>query len=210
MRTLYLSLLLISLLFSFAKAQKFTRPYQDERKGYLEVGVGAVASKAGAPYKVTPDFLKNTRLGFQFFAAPQFLLSPRLNLGIKLGGIFRPKFYDQKSSSQLQGKITPYALPFLDFYLGNADRTRSARFFFGVGGGATYMGTLEARNTITGKAYRLRRENRGIFPTVAPHIGFVFGDMKIQVEHVLTFPASPAVTSLTFSNIIPMGRRRLF
>lgn len=210
MRTLYFSLLLISLFFSFAEAQKFTRPYQDERKGYLEVGAGVIASEAGAPYKVNPDFLKNTRLGYQFFAAPQFLISPRINLGMKLGGMFRPKFYDQAASSQLQGKLTPYALVFLDFYLGNANRTRSTRFFFGAGGGATYMGTLEARNTITDEAYGLRRENRDIFPTVAPHIGFVFGDMKIQVEHVLTFPATPAVTSLTFSNIIPMGRRRYF
>ena len=54
-------------------------------------------------------------------------------MGIKLGGVFRPKFYEQGSSSQLQGKLTPYALPFLDFYLGSANRTRSARFFFGVG-----------------------------------------------------------------------------
>lgn len=210
MRALCFSFLLISLFFNFAKAQKFTRPYQDERKGYLEVGVGVVASEAGAPYTVIPDFLKNTRLGYQFFAAPQFLLSPRFNLGMKLGGIFRPKFYDQESSSQLQGKLTPHALVFFDFYLGNANRTRSARFFFGAGGGATYMGTLQARNTITDEAYGLRRENRDIFPTVAPHVGFVFGDMKIQVEHVLTFPATPAVTSLTFSNIIPMGRRRYF
>lgn len=210
MRTLCFSFLLILLVFSFAEAQKFTRPYQDERKGYLKVGVGVGASEAGAPYKVTPDFLKNTRLGYQFFAAPQFLLSPRINLGMKLGGMFRPKFYDQESNSQLQGKLTPYALVLLDFYLGNASRTRSTRFFFGAGGGATYMGSLEARNTITDEAYGLRRENRDIFPTVAPHIGLVFGEMKIQVEHVLTFPATPSVTSLTFSNIIPMGRRRYF
>ena len=210
MRTLYVSSLFIFVFVGCVQAQKFKRPYQDERKGYLEVGAGVVAAQAGAPYKVTPDFLKNTRLGYQFFIAPQLLLSPRINLGIKLGGVFRPKFYEQESSSQLQGKLTPYALPFLDFYLGSANRTRSARFFFGVGGGATYIGTLEARNTITDEAYGLRRENRDIFPTIAPHVGLVFGDLKIQVEHIITLPATPAITSLTLSNIIPMGRRRYF
>lgn len=210
MRTLYFSFLLISLVCTFAKAQKFKRPYQDERKGYLEIGVGAVAAKAGAPYIVTPDFLKNTRLSYQFFVAPQFLISPRINLGIRLGGLFRPKFYDQDITSQIQGKLTPYALPFLDFYLGNANRDRSARFFFGVAGGATYFGTLDARNTLTDETYRLRRENRNIFLTIAPHVGFVFGDLKIQVEHMITMPAQPAITSLTLSNIFPMGRRRYF
>jgi len=107
MRTLCISLLLISSLHELAKAQEFKRPYQAERKSYMEIGVGAVASKAGAAYTVSPVFLKNTRLGCQVFLASQFLLSKRINMGIKLGSVFRPKFYDKESNSQLQGKLTP-------------------------------------------------------------------------------------------------------
>lgn len=209
MRTLYLTLLSISLFLGSAKAQDFKRPYQDERKGYMEIGVGAIASKAGAAYTVSPAFLKNTRLGWQVFLAPQFLLSQRINMGIKLGGAFRPKFYDQESNSQLQGKFTPFALPFADLYLGGKTY-RSARFLIGIGAGATYIGKLEARNVTTEEVFDLRRRNRDIFLTVAPHIGVVFGDLKIQVEHIVTTPFNPDLTSITLSNIIPMGRRRYF
>jgi hypothetical protein len=209
MRTLCLALLSICVFLRPVNAQELKRPYQDERKGYMEIGVGAAASKAGAAYTVSPAFLKNTRLGWQVFLAPQFLLTQRVNLGIKLGGIFRPKFYDQESNSQLQGKFTPFALPFADLYLGG--RTyRSARFLVGISAGATYIGKLEARDVTTDQVYDLRRRNRDIFLTVAPHIGLVFGDLKIQVEHIVTTPFNPDITSITLSNTIPLGRRRYF
>lgn len=175
----------------------------------MEIGVGAAASKAGAAYTVNPAFLKNTRLGWQVFLAPQFLLSKRINVGIKLGGIFRPKFYDEESNSQLQGKFTPFALPFADLYLGSK-KYHSARFLIGIAAGATYIGKLEARNIKNDVVYDLRRRNRDIFLTLAPHIGVIFGDLKIQVEHIVTTPFNPDITSLTLSNTIPMGRRRYF
>lgn len=209
MRTRYASIVFLSFFLTCVQAQDFRRPYQDERKGYMEVGVGAAVSKAGAAYAVKPAFLKHTRLGWQVFLAPQALLSQRLNLGIRLGGVFRPKFYDQESNSQLQGKFTPYALPFLDYYLGPR-AYRSTRFLIGLSVGATYIGKLEARHVATDEVYDLRRRNRDIFLTAAPHIGVVFGDLKIQVEHIVTMPFNPDITSLTLSNTIPMGRRKYF
>ncbi|MPR33817.1 hypothetical protein [Salmonirosea aquatica] len=209
MRTLYHSLLCVLVFFGSTKAQEFKRPYQDERNGYMEIGVGAVASKAGAAYTVNPVFLRNTRLGWQVFLAPQLLLAQRINMGLKLGGVFRPKFYDQESNSQLQGKFTPFALPFVDLYLGGTGY-HSARFLIGVSVGATYIGKLEARNVATDEVYNLRRRNRDIFLTVAPHIGVVLGDLKVQVEHIVTTPFNPDMTSISLSNTIPMGRRRYF
>jgi len=209
MRTLSIFALFIFLFLDCVKAQEFKRPYQDERKGYIEIGVGAVASKAGAAYTVNPAFLKNTRLGWQVFLTPQFLISQRINLGLRLGGVFRPKFYDQESNSQLQGKFTPYLFPSVDLYLGDK-AYHSVRFLIGISAGATYIGKLEARNLATDEVYDLRRRNRDIFLTVAPHVGLVFGDLKIQIEHLVTTPFNPDLTSIVLSNTIPMGRRRYF
>ena len=207
MRKTYLSLLVLLGVSVSALAQEFTRPYQDERRGYMEIGVGVTASKAGAAYSVSPVFLKDTRLGWQVFFTPQFIVSPHINLGVKLGGVFRPKFFDVESNSQLQGKFTPFVLPIADLYFGSGG---SARFFIGVAAGATYIGKLEARDAVTDDTYYLRRRDRDIFLTVAPHVGVVFGDLKISVEHIVTTPFNPDVTSLTLSNTIPMGRRRFF
>jgi hypothetical protein len=207
MRKTYFSFLVLLGLSTHALAQKFTRPYQDERRGYMEIGVGAAASKAGAAYTVSPAFLKDTRLGWQVFIAPQFIVSPHINLGVKLGGVFRPKFFDVESNSQIQGKFTPFVLPMADLYFGSGGK---ARFFIGVAAGATYIGKLEARDAVTEDSYHLRRRDRDIFLTIAPHVGVVFGDLKISVEHIVTTPFNPDITSITLSNTIPMGRRRFF
>lgn len=207
MRKTYFSLFILFGMSASALAQEFTRPYQDERRGYMEVGVGVAASKAGAAYTVSPVFLKDTRVGWQVFFTPQFIVSPHINVGVKLGGVFRPKFFDVESNSQLQGKFTPFVLPMADLYFGSGS---SARFFIGVAAGATYIGKLEARDAVTDDSYYLRRRDRDIFLTVAPHVGVVFGDLKISVEHIVTTPFNPDITSLTLSNTIPMGRRRFF
>jgi len=207
MRKTYFSFLVLLGLSTNALAQEFTRPYQDERRGYIEIGVGAAASKAGAAYTVSPAFLKDTRLGWQVFIAPQFIVSPHINLGVKLGGVFRPKFFDVESNSEIQGKFTPFVLPMADLYFGSGGK---ARFFIGVAAGATYIGKLEARDAVTEDSYFLRRRDRDIFLTIAPHVGVVFGDLKISVEHIVTTPFNPDITSITLSNTIPMGRRRFF
>lgn len=207
MRKTYFFLLFVLGMSASVLAQEFTRPYQDERRGYMEIGVGVTASKAGAAYSVSPVFLKDTRLGWQVFFTPQFIVSPHINLGVKLGGVFRPKFFDIESNAELQGKFTPFVLPMADLYFGSVGK---ARFFVGVAAGATYIGELEARNAITDDTYSLRRRDRDIFLTVAPHIGAVFGDLKISVEHIVTTLFNPDITSLTLSNTIPMGRRRYF
>lgn len=207
MRKTYLSFLVLLGMSASTLAQEFTRPYQDERRGYMEVGVGVAASKAGAAYTISPVFLKDIRLGWQVFFTPQFIVSPHINVGVKLGGVFRPKFFDIESNSQLQGKFTPFVLPMADFYFGSGG---SARFFIGVAVGATYIGKLEARDTVNYESFYLRRRDRDIFLTVAPHVGVVFGDLKISVEHIVTTPFNPDITSLTLSNTIPMGRRRFF
>ncbi|GHB70503.1 hypothetical protein [Persicitalea jodogahamensis] len=207
MRKIYFPLLILLGMSTHALAQEFTRPYQDERLGYMEIGLGVVASKAGAAYTVSPAFLKDTRLGWQVFFTPQFIVSPHINVGLKLGGVFRPKFFDVESNSQLQSKFTPFAMPMADFYFSGGG---SARFFIGVAAGATYIGKLEARNALTDDTYYFRRRDRDIFFTVAPHFGVVFGDLKISVEHMVTMPFNPDITSLTLSNTIPMGKRRFF
>ena len=209
MRKTTLSLCLLLGLGANALAQEFKRPYEDERRGYMEIGVGAAASKAGAAYTVSPVFLKDTRLGWQVFFSPQYIVSERINLGVKLGGVFRPKFFDMESNSQLEGKFTPYALPFADLYFGGGQRGL-ARFFVGVAAGATYIGKLEARHALTDETYYLRRRDRDIFLTVAPHVGVVFGDLKISVEHIVTTPFNPDITSIILSNTFPMGRRRYY
>lgn len=207
MRKTYFSFIVLLGLSTHALAQEFTRPYQDERRGYIEIGVGAAASKAGAAYTISPAFLKDTRLGWQVFIAPQFIVSPHINLGVKLGGVFRPKFFDVESNSEIQGKFTPFVLPMADLYIGSGGK---ARFFIGVAAGATYIGKLEARDAVTEDSYFLRRRDRDIFLTIAPHVGVVFGDLKISVEHIVTTPFNPDITSITLSNTIPMGRRRFF
>ena len=207
MRKTYLSFLILLGVSASAFSQDFTRPYQDERRGYMEIGVGVAASKAGMAYTLSPLFLKDTRLGWQVFFTPQFIVSPHINLGVKLGGVFRPKFFDIESNAQLAGKFTPFVLPMADLYFGSGGK---ARFFVGVAVGATYIGKLEARDTVNYESFYLRRRDRDIFLTIAPHAGVVFGDLKISIEHIVTTPFNPDITSLTLSNTIPMGRRRFF
>ncbi len=207
MRNTSFALLILLGLSTNTLAQEFTRPYQNERNSYMEIGLGVVASKAGAAYSVSPAFLENTRLGWQVFFTPQFIVSPHVNLGVKLGGVFRPPFFDVESNSQLSSKFTPFVLPMADLYFGNGN---SVRFFAGIAAGATYIGRLEARDAVTESTYYFRRRDHDIFFTVAPHVGVVFGDLKISVEHIVTTPFNPDVTSLTLSNTFPLGKRRYF
>ncbi len=209
-------LLIVACLLTYSTAfgQEFRLPYQDERKAYMEIGLGLTGTEAGVPYKVKPDFLKNIRLSGQVFLAPQFIVAERINVGLRLGGVFRPRYQstDSSASTLFQDKFTPYALPFVDVYLGGNDY-RNARFFFGAGVGATLVGKLETRNLLTRDTFFTRLQDRDIFLTVMPHIGVTFSDLKIQAEYLMTFPqatALPAVYSLTLSNTFPMGRRRLF
>ncbi|HEV7351225.1 hypothetical protein [Telluribacter sp.] len=201
-----LLLLLPALLGTFAVyAQSSQRPYEDERRLYVEVGVGAGLSKASRAYSINPLFLPKTRLGWQVYLAPQYLITDRINLGLRLGGVFRPKFDDPESNSVLQGKFTPYGLAFADYYLGSSG-SKSAKFFLGMGVGATYIGELEARHNQTNQVYLLRRQERDVFLTLVPRAGVAFRDFKIQVEHLVTTPFNPDITSITISSMIPVGR----
>ncbi|GAB2802139.1 hypothetical protein GCM10027275_55550 [Rhabdobacter roseus] len=190
-------------------AQRYERPYEDERRFYLDVGVGGGVSKASRAYAVQPLFLANTRLSWQVFAAPHYIVSERLNLGLQLGGVFRPKFDDAESNSTLQGKFTPYGVLFADYYLG-AGGYKRVRPYLGFGVGATYIGELEARHNQTDAVYYLRRKDRDVFLTLVPRVGVAFRELKVQAEYLVTTPFNPDIFCLTLISTIPLGRPRYY
>ena len=182
---------------------------KDERRLWLSAGVGAGLLKAGSAYSINPLFLTKAGLGWQVFLAPHYIVSERLNLGLKLGGVFRPKFEDVESNSIIQPKFTSYGLLFADFFLTPAYRSWGApaktRFYIGLNAGVSYFGKLEAKDLVTEQVYALRRRGQEAFLTVAPKIGVSIGEIKLEIEHIVTTPFNPDFTSITISSAIPLG-----
>lgn len=187
-------------------AQTYKRPYEDRRRVYVEVGAGVGLLKARQAYTLSPLFLNPLEVGIQFFAAPQVIVTERLNVGIRLGGVFRPKYNDIEANSTIEAKFTPYASLMGDYYFGAARFKPKARFFIGMGAGMSYIGELEARNNLTEEAYFFRRRDRDYFYTIIPRFGISFRDVKIQVEHIVTMPFNPDFTSITISTMVPVGK----
>lgn len=204
-RNLIFTLLFLSL-GAASWAQTFKRPYEDRRRVYVEVGAGAGLLKANRAYTLSPLFLNPLEVGVQFFAAPQVIVTERLNLGILLGGVFRPKYNDIESNSILETKFTPYAAVMGDYYFGAPRFKPTSRFFVGMATGISYIGKLEARDNITEESYFFRRRDRDFFYTIMPRFGVSFRDVKIQIEHVVTMPFNPDFTSITISTMVPVGK----
>lgn len=195
-------------------AQRAISTEQDERRLWLEVGVGPGFLKAGNAYTFKPLFLTKAGVGWQIFAAPYYKINERLNVGLKLGGVFRPKFEDAESNSIIQPKFTSYGLLTADFFLTPAYRSWGApahtRFYTGLNAGASYFGKLEARDLITAQVYDLRRHGREIFIAIAPKFGVRLGEIKLEIEHMVTTPFNPDFTSITISSGIPLGVSRFY
>ncbi|WP_428655761.1 hypothetical protein [Runella sp.] len=195
-------------------AQRSIPIEQDERRLWLDVGVGPGVLKAGSAYSFKPLFLPKVGLGWQIFVTPHYIVSERLNLGLKLGGVFRPKFEDAESNSIIQPKFTPYGLASIDFFLTPAYRSWGApaktRFYIGLNAGISYFGELEAKDLVTEQTYKLRRRGKDMFLTVAPRIGVSIGEIKLEIEHIVTTPFNPDFTSFTISTGIPLGISRYY
>jgi hypothetical protein len=208
------SLLLGVLIGSNVLAQRVISTEQDERRLWLAVGVGPGLLKAGSAYSTKPLFLTKAGLGWQIFASPYYIVNERINMGLKLGGIFRPKFEDAESNSIIQPKFTSYGLFFTDIFLTPAYRSWGApaktRFYIGLSAGASYFGKLEAKDLITQQVYSLRRHGKEVFITAAPKIGMVIGEIKLEIEHIVTTPFNPDFTSFTISTGIPLGVSRYY
>jgi hypothetical protein len=212
MKTITTYLVMLLLIFSYVEgfAQPSTRPYQtDERRFYLDAGVGGGLLKSSSAYSFkSPIFLPNTGLGWQMYIAPQYLLSDRINLGVKMGGVFRPKFEDLETNSVVQPKFTPFGLLFADYYLGSAER--NSRMYIGLGGGVTYIGSQEAYNKDTRKVFYFRRRDRDAFATIVPRFGIAFREFKVQAEYFVTTPYNPDYFSITIMGTLALGRSRYF
>ncbi|MFN4144473.1 MAG: hypothetical protein ACK4GN_01525 [Runella sp.] len=195
-------------------AQRFIRYNDDDRRFWINVGVAPGLLKASSAYSIKPLFLTEAGLGWQIFAAPHYLVSERINVGLKLGGIFRPTFQDAETNSIVQSKFTSYGLLFADFYLTRPhsilERPLKPRFYVGLGGGVSYIGVLEARDLVTEMPYTFRRRDRDIFLSVAPKVGVHVRNVKLEIEHFVTTPFNPDFTSISIISAIPMGRPRYY
>lgn len=202
------------LLTTSALAQRAISTEQDERRLWLDVGVGPGFLKAGRAYTLKPLFLTQAGLGWQIFAAPYYKVNERFNVGLKLGGVFRPKFEDVESNSIIQPKFTSYGLFTTDFFLTPAYRSWGApaktRFYIGLNAGASYFGKFEARDLVTEQVYELRRRGKEVFVTIAPKFGIVIGEIKLEIEHMVTTPFNPDFTSITIGTGIPLGISRYY
>ncbi|AEI48889.1 hypothetical protein [Runella slithyformis] len=195
-------------------AQRIIATEQDERRLWLEVGVGPGFLKAGSAYTIKPLFLTKAGVGWQVFVAPYYKVNERFKIGLKLGGVFRPKFEDIESNSIIQPKFTSYGLMTADFFLTPAYRSWGApattRSYVGLNAGVSYFGKLEARDLVTQQVYELRRHGREVFVAIAPKLGIVIGEIKLEIEHMITTPFNPDFTSFTISTGIPLGVSRYY
>lgn len=209
MKPILCTLLILTCYYRQSLAQTSLRPYQeDERRFFTDFGVGVGVFKAGNAYTVSPLLITNTRLGWQMYVSPQYILSPRLNVGMKVGGIFRPKYDDLESNSIIQPKFTPWGLAFVDFYLGKGER--NSALYIGLGGGVTHIGSMEAKSNDTRQTFMLRRRDRDVFATIVPRAGIAFREIKIQAEYFVTTPFNPDFVSLSILGTIPTGKRKYY
>lgn len=194
------------LLISCVKAQNFFRIDQKEYPFQLSIGGGVGILKAGSAYSFSPLFKNN--IGMQMHITPHVYLSERLSVGIKLGGVFRPKFTDEESNSLVQPKFTPYGLLTSDLYLGQG--LRKVRAYIGLSAGMSFIGELEGRTLDTDKAILFRRREKDWFLTVAPKAGIAFGTARIEFEYVVTTPFNPDYLGISLIGALPVSRQRFY
>jgi len=195
-------------------AQRFVKVNEDDRRFWLNVGTGPGFLKAGRAHDLKPLFLDKAGIGWQVFASPYYMVSNRFNVGLKIGGIFRPTFEDVESNSIVQQKFTSFGLFYADYYLSSPyrilERAWKPRFYIGLGAGMSYIGKLEAKSLTTDKNYTFRRRDKDAFLTVAPKFGVSFRKVKLELEHIVTTPFNPDFTSITIISAIPLGSPRYY
>ncbi len=214
MKKIYLAALLSIGVGIQTYAQRFVKIDQDDRRFWINVGAGPGFLKAGSAYDLKPLFLTKAGVGWQVFASPYYMASNRFNVGMKLGGIFRPTFEDAESNSIIQQKFTSYGFLFADYYLSSPyrilEKPWKPRFYVGVSAGISYIGKLEAKDLTTEKYYTFRRRDKDAFLSVAPKIGVSFRKVKLEFEHIVTTPFNPDFTSITIISAIPLGNPRYY
>ena len=214
MKKLYLVALLGMLVGVQSYAQRFVKIDEDSRRFWMNVGVGPGLMKAGGSYDFSPFFLPKTAPTWQVFLSPYYMASNRFNVGLKLGGFFRPSFEDVESKSIIQQKFTSFGLLYADYYLSSPyrilERPWKPRFYLGLGAGVSYIGKLEAKDLLTENRFTFRRKNQDAFITVAPKIGVSFRYIKLEIEHTLTTPFNPDITSITIISALPLGNPRYY
>ena len=181
----------------------------DERRVFVDVGIGLGLLKAGNAYTPSPLFLKNTGAVWQIQVAPRYFVNEDWNIGLKLGGLARPKFEDLESNSIVQPKFTPYILATSEYYFGNNQQTRH-RYYAGLSAGITEIGTLEARDNLSQERFFFQRRDRSSFITVAPKVGVSFGEIKIEIEYMVTMPFNPDFVGITLISSITAGRSKYY
>ena len=195
-------------------AQRFIKVNEDDRRFWINVGAGPGFLKAGQAYELKPLFLTKAGLGWQVFASPYYMVSNRFNVGLKVGGIFRPTFEDAESNSIVQQKFTSYGFLYADYYLSSPyrilERPYKPRFYIGLSAGVSYIGKLEAKNLATEQYYTFRRRNQDAILSVAPKFGISFRKIKLEIEHIATTPFNPDFTSITIISAIPLGNSRYY
>ena len=164
MKKIYFAALMVAMVGAQTYAQRFVKIDQDDRRFWINVGAGPGFLKAGQAYDLKPLFLTQAGVGWQVFASPYYMASNRFNIGLKLGGIFRPTFEDVESKSLIQQKFTSYGFLFADYYLSSPyrilEKPWKPRFYLGISAGVSYIGKLEAKNLITEQNYTFRRKNQ--------------------------------------------------
>lgn len=214
MKKIYFAALVVAMVGVQSYAQRFVKIDQDDRRFWINVGAGPGFLKAGQAYDLKPLFLTQAGLGWQVFASPYYMASNRFNVGLKLGGIFRPTFEDVESKSLIQQKFTSYGFLFADYYLSSPyrilEKPWKPRFYLGLSAGVSYIGKLEAKNLLTEQYYTFRRKNQDAFLSVAPKFGVSFRKVKIEFEHIVTTPFNPDFTSITIISAIPLGNPRYY
>ncbi|MEZ4903114.1 MAG: hypothetical protein R2822_15825 [Spirosomataceae bacterium] len=214
MKKLFTIIFLTFLFLGKSFAQRFVKINEDDRRWWINVGAGPGFLKAGQAYDLKPLFLTKAGLGWQVFASPYYMASNHLNIGLKLGGIFRPTFEDVESNSIIQQKFTSYGLLYADYYLSSPyrilEKPWKPRFYLGLSAGVSYIGKLEAKDLTTEKYYTFQRRNQDAFLSVAPKIGVSFRKVKLEIEHIVTTPFNPDFTSITIISAIPLGTPRYY
>lgn len=206
-----LILLLVSL--SQSQAQRYFNLYGDERHLRLDIGAGVGLLKAGSAYSFSPVFLTKPGIGWNVHLTPRYFVSDKFNIGLKIGGHFRPGFEDTDEATQsptfVQPKFTPYGMLSTEYYFGSSFDHRT-RFYIGLSAGVTLMGEFDARDLTTDFNYKYKRRGQDIFLTVAPKFGVSFSELKFEIEHHVTTPFNPDFTSFNIITNLPVGRQRYF
>ncbi len=188
------------------KAQRFFRIDEREHPFQLAIGGGVGILKAGSAYSIKPLF--RSEIGMNMHISPYVFVSERLSLGAKLGGIFRPAFFDDESNNNVQAKFTPYAMATSDFFLGKGERR--VRAYIGLSAGMSYIGELEGRNVVTDQTVFFKRREKDWFLTIAPKAGIAFGTARLELEYVVTTPFNPDYLNITLIGGLPISRQKYY